>query len=78
LLAKHFTGAGSRRLRLSWQATPASACTEARLSQLARWVVDAERRGLEYALELPGGLIDYGTGAAHRHACLAALARHGL
>ena len=78
LLAKRFTGAGSRRLRLSWDATPPAAGTEVRLSQLSRWVVDAERRGLEYALDLPGRFIDFGNGAPHRHDCLAALARHGL
>lgn len=49
--------------------------TEARLEQLCRWVVDAEQRGERYALRLPGEFVIAGSGAAHRHRCLAALAR---
>ncbi len=52
--------------------------TEARLSQLARWVVDAEARGERYALELPGVSIAPDNGTEHRHRCLAALARFGF
>lgn len=48
---------------------------EARLSQLARWVVDAEQQGERYALHLPGVSIPALRGPAHRHRCLAALAR---
>ena len=47
---------------------------EARLEQLARWVVDAEERGDRYGLELPGVHIAPDRGAEHRHRCLAALA----
>jgi uncharacterized protein (DUF58 family) len=49
--------------------------TEARLEQLCRWIVDAELRGEPYALRLPQETIATGRGAAHRHRCLAALAR---
>ncbi len=51
--------------------------TEARLSQLAAWVVEAERSGLPYGLRLPGMEIPPACGAAHRHACLKALALYG-
>ncbi len=51
--------------------------TEARLSQLARWVVDADSRGERYALELPGTSIPAESGPEQRHRCLAALARFG-
>ena len=48
---------------------------EARLEQLCRWIVDAELGGEPYALRLPQQAIAAGSGAAHRHRCLAALAR---
>lgn len=48
---------------------------EARLSRLCAWVLAADRAGLAYGLRLPGQLIAPGSGAAHRHACLEALAR---
>lgn len=51
---------------------------EARLSQLAAWIIAAERQGDAYGLILPGRRIAAGSGAAHHHACLAALALHGL
>jgi uncharacterized protein (DUF58 family) len=51
---------------------------EARLSQLARWVVDADARGERYALELPGQHIRADSGPEQRHRCLAALARFGI
>lgn len=48
---------------------------EARIARLARWVDEAERDGRRYRLVLPGHA-DLGPdhGAAHRHACLRALA----
>lgn len=49
---------------------------EARLEQLARWVLDAEQRGEAYALNLPGVTLDAGRGAEHRARCLEALALH--
>jgi uncharacterized protein (DUF58 family) len=48
--------------------------TEARLSQLCRWVLDADTAGFRYGLSLPGAEIPPGDGEAHRHACLKALA----
>jgi uncharacterized protein (DUF58 family) len=47
---------------------------EARLSQLARWVVDAEARGERYGLTLPGLRIAPDHGPEQRHRCLMALA----
>lgn len=48
---------------------------EARIRRLARWVDEAEREGRRYRLELPGQpAIGPARGAAHRHACLKALA----
>jgi len=50
---------------------------EARLEQLARWIVDAESSGERYGLVLPArSPIRPDHGAAHRHRCLTALALH--
>jgi uncharacterized protein (DUF58 family) len=51
---------------------------EARLSQLARWIVDAGARGEAWVLRLPDGPPLAGGGTAHRAACLARLALFGL
>jgi uncharacterized protein (DUF58 family) len=51
---------------------------EARLEQLARWIVDADARGERYGLALPGGVFGADRGAEHRRRTLTALALHGL
>jgi uncharacterized protein (DUF58 family) len=50
---------------------------ESRLSQLARWILDAEAAGELYGLELPGTRIPAHRGPDHRHRCLSALALYG-
>ena len=47
---------------------------EDRIGRLARWVDEAERQGRRYRLQLPRQTIGPASGAAHRHACLRALA----
>lgn len=47
---------------------------EARLSQLAYWVIEAERHGTVYGLRLPQQTFGPANGAGHRRACLEALA----
>ncbi|HHH36460.1 MAG TPA: DUF58 domain-containing protein [Gammaproteobacteria bacterium] len=47
---------------------------EARLSQLCRWVLDAEEASFRYGLRLPGIEIPVNRGDAHKHRCLEALA----
>ncbi len=51
---------------------------EPRLSQLTAWVLDAESRGLRYALEMPDGRIAAASGPAHQDACLRRIALHGI
>ena len=58
---------------LDWEALP-GLDTEERLSQMCRWVLDAEREGQLYGLRLPGVVLPPGRGADHRHRCLKALA----
>lgn len=50
---------------------------EAKLSQLARWVVDLEDQGIRYGLRLGARQLPVSQGPGHRHACLEALALHG-
>lgn len=76
LLVKEYGAAGSSLRLLCLEATR-QADIESRLSQLARWVVDAEAAGDLYGLQLPGERIAAHRGPDHRHRCLAALALFG-
>jgi len=51
-----------------------SSGTEARLSRLCAWVLQADKLGLSYGLRLPGLEIKPGSGEAHKRQCLEALA----
>lgn len=51
--------------------------TEARLSQLSRWIVDAAADNQRWLLRLPGSPAVAGAGPEHRRECLAQLARFG-
>lgn len=73
LLVRDYEAHAPRELWLEWQAL-AGLGTEARIRRLARWVIEAERRGLRYGLALPAQRLPPGSGEAHRHACLQALA----
>lgn len=73
LPVKLFSGAGEGELLLRFEDVKATG-TEARLSQLCRWILDAEGSGFRYGLSLPEVEIPPGDGEAHHHACLKALA----
>jgi uncharacterized protein (DUF58 family) len=49
------------------------ATVEEKLSQLALWVIEAERAGRPYSLRLPGAKIPPAIGQSHFHQCLRAL-----
>jgi len=72
-LTKGFVTSLAGELWLDW-GDLGTLAPEARLSQLARWVLEAERRGRPYGLRLPGQSIPPGVGLAHRNRCLNALA----
>ena len=72
-LAKGFVTPLAVERWLAWDAL-GSLAPEARLSQLARWVLEAERSGRPYGLRLPGQNLPPGAGVAHRNRCLNALA----
>jgi uncharacterized protein (DUF58 family) len=56
----------------------ASLPLEQRLSQLAQWVLDCERIGDSYGLQLPRNTLPAGHGIAQQRACLEALALYEL
>lgn len=73
MYTKQFGGDRTEELWLDWDALN-GLDTEARLSRLARWVLDADAAQLSFGLRLPGTQIPLGTGPDHRHHCLRALA----
>lgn len=77
LLVKQFGGDRADELWLDWDGLR-DLDTEARLSQLCRWVLDADQHQLRYGLRLPGLQLEMASGSTHRHHCLHALARFRL
>jgi uncharacterized protein (DUF58 family) len=77
LLVKEYSAMGSA-LRLFHYSALGTLPTEARLEQLARWIVDAEAAGERYGVWLPATQINPDRGPEHRHRCLTALAVHAL
>lgn len=82
LHAKQFAGTDVTSYIFDWDSLP-GLDTEARLSLICRWVIDAHDRGEAFGLRLPGTVIAPNVGRAHREHCLTALAlfeaptRHG-
>jgi uncharacterized protein (DUF58 family) len=74
-MVKQFQETLDRELWLDWSEL-ADLDAEARLSQMTRWVLEAEALHLSYGLRLPGTRIAPSRGLAHQHACLRALALH--
>jgi uncharacterized protein (DUF58 family) len=75
LLVKEYSGATAEAAVFDFAALP-DLGLEARLSQLCRWLLDAEARGGRYALRLPTLGIDADRGPAHLARCLRALASY--
>jgi len=71
---KQFSGSAAAELMLDWRQLPDSFGIEARLSRLARWVLDAHASGLSLGLRLPGVTLSPAPGDAQRERCLEALA----
>jgi uncharacterized protein (DUF58 family) len=76
LLVKEYSSTAGELRIFEFDSLPALPL-EARLEQLARWVVDAEAGGERYGLYLPNLMIEPDRGPEHRHRCLAALATFG-
>jgi uncharacterized protein (DUF58 family) len=77
LVSKHFEGGAVSDLLLALDALPPLLDIETRLSRLAAWVLEAERRALPYALTVGHRHIAQGLGEAHCAECLRALALYG-
>ena len=73
LLVREYETQTAKEVQLDWFSL-GTLPYEARISRLARWVVDAEKSGCRYSLRLPQELIASGHGLEQRHACLRALA----
>lgn len=77
LTVKTFADPMDESLWLDWASLPDLIDPEQRLSQLCRWVLDAEAGHQAYGLRLPGVELKPSRGAAHRQQCLEQLARFG-
>ncbi|WP_269531070.1 DUF58 domain-containing protein [Chitinimonas sp. BJYL2] len=77
LMAKEFHGTAAPSLWLDWDQLDRRLSTEAALSRLSAWVLQAEAEGQLYGLRLPGRTLPPAQGPDHRDACLAALALFG-
>jgi uncharacterized protein (DUF58 family) len=73
LLVKEHAGASGAPLLFELDQVQARDL-ERRLSQIARWIVDAEHQARAFGLNLPGLHLAPATGAAQRRRCLTALA----
>jgi len=73
---RSYTGLAAQPEWLEWSALEGVE-VEARLSQLCRWVLQSEAAQRPYGLRIPGKEIAPARGAAHRRACLRALALYG-
>lgn len=72
-MIKQFSETLDREIWLEWAALP-QLDSEARLSQLTRWVLDLEEENYAYGLRLPGQVIPPSRGEVHQQQCLKALA----
>ena len=73
---RSYTGLAAQPDWLEWASLP-GLDTEARLSQLCRWVLQSEAAQTPYGLRLPALEVAPALGASHRRTCLRALAGYG-
>ncbi len=73
LFSKQYSGENSSELWLNYEMSPGYD-SEQRLSQLCRWLVDADQAGLQYGFVLPNCHIEPSSGTVHFKKCLEALA----
>lgn len=73
LVSRDTSATAQQQMLLDWRACGGLE-PEQRLSRLAAWTLAAHRAGADFALHLPGRLIEADTGDAQRRRCLEALA----
>lgn len=76
-MVKQFNETMEQELWLDWDSLP-QLDSETRLSQLARWVLDAENGRRAYGLRMPDLRLAPARGEAHLHECLKTLALFDL
>lgn len=76
LSIKEFTGGGTEQLWFAWEQLGGIE-TEQRLSQLTRWVLEADQEGQEFGLRMPERTIPLDTSPGHATKCLETLALFG-
>ena len=77
LMVAHYDSPAGIQRSLRFSAAPGHS-VEQKLSQMTKWVLECERLGENYALELPDDALAAGHGVAHRRSCLESLAQYGL
>jgi len=77
LFTKSFVGKAGSAVFLNWDSVPTKN-TEKKLSIFVHGILKLHRMNMVYGLNLPGEFIDQGSGEAHKHRCLKALAMFGL
>jgi uncharacterized protein (DUF58 family) len=77
LLTRTYDAPQAAALALDYHSAAAAGETEARLSRLCAWVLEAERRGCEFSLNLPGTRLERAAGDTQVRRALEALARYG-
>ncbi len=76
LFVRQFGGNQDDELILSWDQINLPD-VEQRISQLTRWVIEADQAGLRYGLQLPNVQLPINHGNIHRNQCLTTLAIYG-
>ncbi len=77
LVSIQYENHSNSSVNLSWFNLPATLGVEDRLSQLCYWVVEAEKAGQRYQLEMPNHTVEFDKGMNHYHECLRVLALWG-
>ncbi len=73
LHSKYYSGEALAELWLDYEQTPGYD-TEQRISQMCRWLIDADKSGRQYGFILPGTTLQPSSGSEHFKKCLNALA----
>ncbi len=77
LVSIQYENHSNSSVNLSWFSLPPTLGVEDRLSQLCYWVVEADKAGQLYQLEMPSHTIEFNKGMSHYHECLRTLALWG-
>ena len=77
LMTKQYGTTVSEQLWFRWDSLQ-HLDIESRLSQISRWIIDAEKRSDSFGIQLPDFVLNPSRGESHRHKALHALATFGL